>query len=66
MTPLCGTGWLIGEDFLDSKVVRRVEDATQSRFLIGTVRVALSPVRGGPMCFTESRFGTVPHAMLEG
>ncbi len=47
MTPLGGTGWLIGEDFLDSKVVRRVEGATQNRFLIDTVRVALNPIRGG-------------------
>lgn len=47
MTPLGGTGWLIGEDFLDSKIVRRVEAATQNRFLIETVRVALNPIRGG-------------------
>jgi hypothetical protein len=47
MTPLGGTGWLIGEDFLDRKVVRRVEGATQNRFLIDTVRVALNPIRGG-------------------
>ena len=47
MTPLAGTGWVIGEDFLDSKVVRRVEGATQNRFLIDTVRVALNPIRGG-------------------
>jgi len=47
MTPLGGTGWLIGEDFLDKKIVRRVERATQNRFLIDTVRVALNPVRAG-------------------
>lgn len=47
MTPLGGTGWLIGEDFLDKKVVRRVEEATQNRFLIDTVRVALNPIRSG-------------------
>jgi hypothetical protein len=47
MTPLAGTGWLIGEDFLDKKVVRRVEEATQSRLLIDTVRVALNPIRAG-------------------
>jgi len=47
MTPLGGTGWLIGEDFLDSKIVRRVEGATQNHFLIDTVRCALNPVRGG-------------------
>jgi hypothetical protein len=47
MTPLGGTGWLIGEDFLDTKIVRRVEDNTDNRFLIDTVRVALNPIRAG-------------------
>jgi hypothetical protein len=47
MTPLAGTGWLIGEDFLDKEVVRRVEGATQNHFLIDTVRCALNPIRGG-------------------
>ena len=47
MTPLGGTGWLVGEDFLDSTIVRRVEGATQNRFIIDTVRVALNPIRGG-------------------
>jgi hypothetical protein len=47
MTPLGGTGWLIGEDFLDKEVVRRVEGATQSRFLIDATRCALNPIRGG-------------------
>jgi hypothetical protein len=47
MTPLGGTGWLIGEDFLDKKVVRRIENSTDNRFLIDTVRVALNPIRSG-------------------
>ena len=47
MTPLGGTGWLIGEDFLDRFIVRRVERATPNRFLIDTVRCALNPIRGG-------------------
>ena len=47
MTPLGGTGWLIGEDFLDKKIVRRVEGATQNRFIVDSVRVALNPIRGG-------------------
>jgi len=46
MTPLGGTGWLVGEDFLDSKIVRRVEDATQNHVVIDTVRCALNPIRG--------------------
>jgi hypothetical protein len=47
MTPLGGAGWLIGEDFLDKTIVRHVENATQNRFLIDTVRVALNPIRAG-------------------
>jgi hypothetical protein len=47
MTPLGGTGWLIGEDFLDEKVVRRIEESTRSRFLIDTARVSLNPIRAG-------------------
>jgi hypothetical protein len=47
MTPLGGTGWLVGEDILDKWVVRRVEGSTQSRFLIDAARCALNPLRGG-------------------
>ncbi len=47
MTPLGGTGWLIGEDFLDSKVLRRLEASTQNHILIDTARCALNPLRGG-------------------
>jgi hypothetical protein len=47
MTPLGGTGWLIGEDILDKEVVRRFESTTQNHFLIDTVRVALNPIRSG-------------------
>jgi hypothetical protein len=47
MTPLGGAGWLIGEDFLDKKIVRGVEGATQNRLLIDTARCALNPIRGG-------------------
>jgi hypothetical protein len=46
MTPIAGTGWLIGEDFLDKEIVRRVEGATENRLLIDTVRCALNPIRG--------------------
>lgn len=47
MTPVGGTGWLIGEDFLDQKVVRRVEAVTRNRLLIDSTRVALNPIRAG-------------------
>jgi hypothetical protein len=47
MTPIGGMGWLIGEDFLDKKVVRHIESGTQNRLLIDTARVALNPIRSG-------------------
>jgi hypothetical protein len=47
MTPLGGTGWLIGEDILDKFVARRVEARTQNRFLVDSLRCALNPIRGG-------------------
>lgn len=47
MTPLGGSGWLVGEDFLDKFVIQRVEDRTQNHFLIDTFRTALNPVRAG-------------------
>jgi hypothetical protein len=46
MTPLGGAGWLIGEDFLDKEIARRVEGATANRFLIDSVRSAVNPIRG--------------------
>jgi len=47
MTPLGGAGWLVGEDILDKWIARRVEGATQNRFLIDAARCALNPIRGG-------------------
>ena len=47
MTPVGGFGWLIGEDFLDRFVTKRVESATQNRFLIDTTRCGIDPVRVG-------------------
>lgn len=47
MTPIGGTGWLLGEDFLDREVMRRVEGATDNHFLIDFTRCALNPIRGG-------------------
>jgi hypothetical protein len=47
MTPVAGTGWLIGEDFLDKEVVRRVEASTKNQLLIDSVRCALNPTRAG-------------------
>jgi hypothetical protein len=47
MTPIGGAGWLIGEDFLDKNVTRRVENHTTNRFLIDTVRCGINPVMVG-------------------
>jgi hypothetical protein len=47
MTPLGGTAWMLGEDLLDTKVVRRIESETRNRLVIDTARVALNPIRAG-------------------
>jgi len=47
MTPLGGTGWNIGEDFLDKEIIQRIEDRTENRFLIDAIRVGLNPIRTG-------------------
>lgn len=47
MTPLGGTVWMLGEDFLDHDLIRRLEGSTQNRFLIDVTRCALNPIRGG-------------------
>jgi hypothetical protein len=47
MTPIGGLGWMVGEDWLDKNVVRRVEGATQNRFLIDVMRCGFNPARGG-------------------
>jgi hypothetical protein len=47
MTPIGGLGWMVGEDWLDKNVARRVEGATRNRFLIDVVRCGFNPARGG-------------------
>ena len=47
MTPVGGLGWVLGEDWLDKKIVRRVERTTNNRLLIDTLRCGLNPIRGG-------------------
>jgi len=47
MTPVGGLGWMLVEDWLDKKLVRRVEDVTSNRFLIDTLRAGLNPTRSG-------------------
>ena len=47
MTPIGGSAWVLGEDFLDKAIARRLEGATQNHFLIDFTRCALNPIRGG-------------------
>jgi hypothetical protein len=47
VTPIAGVGWVLGEDFLDKAVARRVEAHTQNLFLIDVTRSALDPIRSG-------------------
>jgi hypothetical protein len=47
MTPVGGMGWLVGEDWLDKNVTRRVEAHTTNRLLIDTVRCGVNPIMVG-------------------
>ena len=47
ITPVAGIGWVVGEDFLDKAVARRVEAHTQNLFLVDVTRTALNPIRSG-------------------
>jgi hypothetical protein len=38
---------MLGEDFSDKFVARRVEGATRNHFLIDVTRCAVNPIRGG-------------------
>jgi len=46
VTPTLGTAWLIGEDFLDRFVVRRLEVNPMRPLARNTLRVILNPMRG--------------------
>jgi hypothetical protein len=47
ITPVAGTGWVVGEDFLDKGIVRRLEAHTRNLFPIDLTRCALNPIRSG-------------------
>lgn len=47
MTPVGGLGWVLAEDWMDKKIVRRVEGSTRSRLLIDTFRCTFNPIRAG-------------------
>jgi len=46
VTPTLGTAWVIGEDFLDRFVVRRLEVKISAPFLRNATRMLLNPMRG--------------------
>jgi hypothetical protein len=56
VTPVGGFVWIVGEDWLDKNLVRRVEQHTNNHFLIDTVRCALNPVRSGANALHDKRF----------
>lgn len=45
ITPIGGLGWMIGEDFLDRFVIKRIEKRSQSKARIRFFRVLLNPTR---------------------
>lgn len=47
ITPVAGTGWVVGEDFLDKNITRRLEGHTRNLFLVDVTRCALNPIRSG-------------------
>lgn len=47
MTPVGGFAWMLTEDLLDKKIIRKVEGETRNNFLIDFTRCALNPIRGG-------------------
>jgi hypothetical protein len=47
MTPTLGLAWMLGEDVLDEKVIRKVENKSGNRFWINFLRSALNPTRAG-------------------
>jgi hypothetical protein len=56
VTPTFGTGWMIGEDALDRYLIRRVERATDNRWVKLAVRTGLNPSRA----FANLMRGKVP------
>jgi hypothetical protein len=45
VTPVVGTGWLVGEDMLDRYLIRRLEDKISSRVVRLLIRTFLNPTR---------------------
>ena len=45
VTPVVGTGWLVGEDMLDRYLVQRLEDKISSRAVRLLIRTFLNPTR---------------------
>jgi hypothetical protein len=45
VTPVIGTAWMIGEDFMDEYVAKRVEGATRNPYIRMLVRSSINPAR---------------------
>jgi hypothetical protein len=45
VTPIVGTGWLIGEDLLDRYLIQRLEGKISNRMAQNVLRGALNPGR---------------------
>lgn len=45
VTPLVGTGWMIGEDAIDKYIIKRLEGGHPSRLKVALVRSLLNPSR---------------------
>lgn len=45
VTPVVGTGWLVGEDMLDRYLIQRLEDKISSRVVRLLIRTFLNPTR---------------------
>lgn len=46
MTPVGGLGWELAEDWMDKKIVRRVESKSNNPTLVNFVRCTFNPIRG--------------------
>ena len=67
VTPTVGTAWLIGEDFVDRYVVRRLESNTNNRFLKSLYRGLLNPDRAFANMLAGNQFrGTGTRAVQSG
>ena len=58
VTPVIGTAWMLGEDFVDVAIIKRIEDATTNRWVRILTRSSFNPAR----TFANVLGGRVPWA----